>query len=448
VALKHCPTATIVRVLIVLLIASTLVSCHQAAPAPITLNYLRTGWIRPSELPATEALSRKFLRETGFGFRYLHGVQEDTLDQLTLTRKLLQEGSSGPDVLEIDVTWLGVLRDDLIDLKPYLGAETSAIGPGISSSYVVDGKVVAIPLNINGGILAYRSDLLREYGYAHPPRTWPELEKIAARIQQGERAKGRRNFWGYVWPGAAAESLTCNALEWQMSEGGGAIIESDRTISVNNRAAIEAWQRAKHWIGWISPPSTTDYKESDVHSAFDLGRAAFARVWGGEAGGLPRNGGPSRLYYAGDHFTISEVGYTAVPAGSFASVGALGGSGLGISRYSLHPEEDADLIRFLLREQPGSIEEGVTPDLSTKAVAYDFTAPLGSHDNSSGVVKAVVVSRPSSVAARSYEQVTNAYFRTVHSVLTGEKPASEAAAELETNLIQITGFNPGPVRKN
>jgi len=56
--------------------------------------------------------------------------------------------------------------------------------------------------------------------------------------------------------GASAEALTCNALEWQFAEGGGQIIEDDRTISVNNPAAIRAWEQAKRWIGTISPPAS------------------------------------------------------------------------------------------------------------------------------------------------------------------------------------------------
>ena len=82
--------------------------------------------------------------------------------------------------------------------------------------------------------------------YDHPPRTWDELERMAKRIQAGERAEGKKDFWGFVWQGVAAEALTCNALEWQASEGGDRIIESDRTISVNNPATIRSWQRAKH----------------------------------------------------------------------------------------------------------------------------------------------------------------------------------------------------------
>jgi len=55
-----------------------------------------------------------------------------------------------------------------------------------------------------------------------------------------------------------------------------------------------------------------------------------------------------------------------------------------------------------------------------------------------------VVSRPSATAKGSYEQVTNSYFDFVHSVLTGEAKAPQAAVELEKKLVQITGFKTAP----
>ena len=128
-----------------------------------------------------------------------------------------------------------MIEPDVIDLRPYLTAEISQLDPRLVSSYTVNGKLVAVPFNVPLGGLEYRTDLLREYGYDHPPRTWNELESMAARIQAGERAKGTKDFWGYVWQGAAGEALTCNALEWQAAAGGGHIIEPDRTVSVNNR---------------------------------------------------------------------------------------------------------------------------------------------------------------------------------------------------------------------
>src|SRR5258708_9843552 len=149
---KYRRTATVLRMLMPLLIAAALGACHQSAPEPVTLNYLRLGWIPSGELPATEALSRKFTRETGLGLRHLRGVQEETLDQLALTRKLLQEGGSGPDVLQIDVTWLGVLQGDLTDLRPYFAAQSSSMAAGVPSHHTTGAHVRAIPYQNHLGL--------------------------------------------------------------------------------------------------------------------------------------------------------------------------------------------------------------------------------------------------------------------------------------------------------
>jgi trehalose/maltose transport system substrate-binding protein len=437
-------TRCVSRRLAACLLALALGACHQSVQQPITLNYLRIGWISPTELPALDALSNDFMRETRVGLRHFRGVPENALDQLALTRKLLRAGSSGPDVLQIDVTWLGVLQGDLTDLRPYFAAEMSSMVPGLASSYVVGGKLLAIPSQNHVGGLEYRADLLREYGYDHPPKTWDELERMAERIQASERAKGKKDFWGYVWPGAAAESLTCNALEWQVAEGGGRIIESDATISVNNPATIRAWQRAKRWIGWISPPSVLEYREIDATNAFDSGRAAFVRHWIGEPAGLSTSSSERlRLHDWGDKSLVGEPGYTTIPGGSVATAGTLGGMGLAISKYSAHPREDATLIRFLLRKQI-ELWQSDTIQKTTQTVVYDLSPMLDPHNKSDKARPAIVVNRPSTVAANSYEQVSRAYFGAVHAVLTGERSAPEAAAELETYLVKITGFRTGP----
>jgi trehalose/maltose transport system substrate-binding protein len=42
--------------------------------------------------------------------------------------------------------------------------------------------------------------------------------------------------------------------------------------------------------------------------------------------------------------------------------------------------------------------------------------------------------------------VSAAYAATVHAVLIGQKPAPEAAADLEKELVKITGFRTGPAQ--
>ena len=64
-------------------------------------------------------------------------------------------------------------------------------------------------------------------------------------------------MWGFVFQGNAYEGLTCDALEWVKSSGGGQIVEADGTISINNPKAAAAIERAKGWVGTISPPGRT-----------------------------------------------------------------------------------------------------------------------------------------------------------------------------------------------
>jgi trehalose/maltose transport system substrate-binding protein len=329
------------------LLLLSMCACRQAAREPVTLSYFRLGWSQPDELPAAEPLSQQFTQKTGIQLKSLP-VPENTLDQMALSRQLLRQVGSGPDVLGIDLIWPGLLQEYLVDLRPYLTPEISSLEPELLSSYMVDGKLLAIPYQMQVGTLEYRIDLLRQYGYDHPPKTWDELEGMAQRIQAGERAKGRKDFWGYVWQGAAAESLTCNALEWQVAAGGGQIIEADRTISVNNPAATRAWQRAKHWIGWISPPGVVAYQEQDSMNAFDAGEAAFGRVWGGATIPLSRR---TRLDHRRGSPLESVTGYAVIPGGPGGRAGTLGGSGLAVSAHSLHPQEAIELVRFLVRAQ-------------------------------------------------------------------------------------------------
>src|SRR5215469_5657061 len=427
----------------IFLLALTLCGCRQSAREPVMLNTFLPGWSQPDEFPADEALSRQFTQTTGIHVNNLP-VPENTLDMLNVSSKLLQEGNSGPDVLGIDLIWSGALEGDLIDLRPYLASVISSLEPQFVPGYVQGGKVVAVPYLVTVGVLEYRTDLLREYGYKSPPKTWNELERIAQRIQEGERAKGKKDFWGYVWQGAAAEPLTCNALEWQASEGGGRIIENDRTISVNNPATIRAWQRARRWIGWISPPSVVAYRERDTMNVFDSGGAAFARVWFGTTPTII-NSGQSRLLQRRSSLPVDKTGYTSIPGGPGGSAGVLGVSGLAVSRHSAHPKEAIELVRFLIRAKiQSSNKEESASDNQPEIYNLPWVSDPQDHSRKSIQDRSGIVNRTSFEAGSRYEQVSGAYLSSVHAVLTGEKGAPEAAAELEKQLITLTGFRTGP----
>jgi trehalose/maltose transport system substrate-binding protein len=265
---------------------------------------------------------------------------------------------------------------------------------------------------------------------------------MSVRIQQGERARGLKDFWGFLWPGAAGEGLTCNALEWQISAGGGRIIEADGTISVNNPDAIRSWQRAAHWIGWISPPRVTALQEWDaINDYYYSGTSAFFRGWA-----------RSYLLSVRDIPSIRDrIGITSIPAGRNAQAATLGGFGLGLSRSSKHSAEALQLIRFLVHREIEIEEARADYESRNWPELYDPTAILRAKRSSVDAGKqqvSGVVARPSTVAGDKYEEVSRAYIQTVHSVLLGQSRAPEAAASLERDLVRITGFKPGPPSRN
>ncbi len=431
------------RIVCILLFALVLHGEHPIPKDPVTVTFVDPEWSHDltEHTVVTDDRLKDFTQETGIVVKHLP-TPETTLDQLDLVRKLLRQESSSPDVNGVDVIWPGALSEDLMDLKPSLATELSSINPDVVASYTVKGKLVAVPYHSDLGVLFYRRDLLRRYGYAGPPRTWDELEQMAARIQKGERARGQKDFWGFLWPGGSGEGLTCNALEWQVSEGGGRIVEADGTVSVNNPDAIRSWQRAAHWIGWISPPSVTSLQEWDaIDDFYHRGASAFYRGW-------------ARTYLLSvrDIPSVRDtIAITNIPAGRNAQAATLGGFGLGLSRSSRHSAEALQLIRFLVHREIEIEEARADYESQNWPELYDPAAILRKKQSSADTRRqqvSGVVARPSTVTGDKYEEVSRAYIQAVHSVLLGQSRAPEAAATLEQQLVRITGFKPGPPSRN
>ncbi len=417
---------------ITLLVFSS-IGCRKPS-APVTLTFLDPeGFLDLGERRRiSDAALQEFTRETGILVNHLPGP-EDNGEDFRLARDLLQKGASTPDVYGVDTIWSGALSEYLVDLKPFFASELPSMDPDLIASYIVHGKLAAMPYHPNVGVLYYRTDLLLKYGYSAPPRTWDELEQMAVRIQNGERARGQKDFWGFVWPGNVSESVSSDTTELDAGEGGGTTIDADGKISVNNPNVIRAWERAARWVGWISSPDVLSYSDWDASNAFWIsGKAAFTRGWSDYFERHPP-GEPFRQH----------AGVTSVPAGKGARVSLLGGYALAVSRSSAHLPEAIKLIAFLSRretqlrassgaEPPIQLEFHELPRMLVKM--YPWAAKPGEQPGGT------LVSRPSAVAGAKYDEVSQAYVKAVRSVLTRQSAAPEAAAGLEKELVRITGF--------
>jgi len=355
----------------------------------------------------------------------------DSNERLALFQQILSSGSDKIDVYEIDVIWPGLLANHLIDLKPYTNGAEKAHFEGIVANNTIAGKLIAMPWFVDAGLLYYRKDLLEKYG-VQPPTTWDELGAAAKKVQDAERKAGNDKMWGYVFQGRAYEGLTCNALEWVVSNNGGMIVESNGKVSINNPNAVKAIDRMAGWIGTITPKAVLNYAEEDARGVFQSGNAVFMRNW-------PYSWS---LAQKEDSVIKGKVGVSALPKGSAdgRSAAALGGWQLAVSKYSKNQKLAADLVMYLSSPE-------VQKD---RALKGSFNPTIASLYKDPEILKSApfmgellptftaAVGRPSTVTGAKYNQVSNQFWNAVHDVLSGKTKAETAFAGLNASLTRLS----------
>jgi trehalose/maltose transport system substrate-binding protein len=375
--------------------------------------------------------SEAWANETGNKVK-LVATPADANERLALYQTLLAAKSQDIDVFQIDVIWPAILAPHLVDLSAALSAQDRADQfKALIANDTVDGKLVAIPWFVDAGLLYYREDLLKKYG-RQVPTTWSELADTAKTIQAAEAKAGNSVLQGYVWQGRAYEGLTCNALEWIASFGGGSIVGQDGAVTVDNPQAAKALETAKSWIGTISPAGVLSYGEEESRGVFQSGNAVFMRNW------------PYAwaLANAADSPVKGKVGVAVLPQGEGAGArhaAALGGQHLAVSRYSAHPEEAADLVRYLTSAQEQkrrALEGSFNPTLRSLYTDQELVAANPFYRDFLPIADSAVA-RPSTVTGRRYNQVSSAFVRTIHGALSGQGAASNSLVDLSKELEQL-----------
>jgi trehalose/maltose transport system substrate-binding protein len=382
------------------------------------------------ELALCRAGAEAWAKRTGNSVRII-STPNSTTERLALYQQLLAAGAEDVDVFQIDVIWPGILASHLVDLNPDVGKEVSEYFPSMIANNTVAGRLVALPWFSDAGLLYYRRDLLKKYG-EQVPQTWGQLRDTALRIQRAERKAGDEGMWGYVWQGRAYEGLTCNALEWLVSHGGGTVVDEAGAVTVDNPRARAALERAAGWVGTISPPGVLNYAEEEARGVFQSGNAVFMRNWPyawplsqGEASPVRGRVGVARLPRA-----AGEGGRHAA---------TLGGWSLAVSRYSRHPALATELVRYLTGEAEQRRRALVGSYNPTRPALYRDAAVLEANpffaelaDIFSGAVP-----RPSTVTGGEYNRVSSAFWGAVHSVLSGRASAKSALTHLERQLNRL-----------
>lgn len=353
-------------------------------------------------------------------------------DAIPIYQQLLAAQSTDADVLFIDVIWIGMLQRNMLDLKPLVPAEevSQHFQSTIDAATTQDGRLVALPWYMDTGLMYYRKDLLEKYG-KQPPKTWDELTETAKFIQDKERAAGSPDLWGFTWQGKSYEGLTCDAIEWIASGGGGTIIEPDGKVTINNPEAAKALTRAKGWVKTISPEGVLGYDEETSRAVFEAGNAVFHRNW-------PYVWGTSQ---ADGSKVAGKVGMMALPVGADGqkSSGCLGPMYLGISKFTAKPELATELLRYLVGpevQKMRAIEGAYNPTQKSLYSDKEVLAKLPFLADAQAAFDGSVA-RPSGYTGSSYNRVSQAFYRAVHEILADGADVDKTLADLAGRLERL-----------
>ena len=371
------------------------------------------------------ALAKRFTKDTGIKVNVVPHPAASDQSYSQLVRAFSQKSSS-IDVAMIDVVWPGAFAPYVVNLKPKLGKQSKLHIQSIVQNDTIGGKLVAMPWFGDYGILYYRTDLLKKYGYKAPPKTWNQLFTMARKIQTGEQ-KTNKNFYGFVFQGNAYEGLTCNALEWIASAGGGTLISGGKA-TINNAKARTILDAMRVQIGKTTPRGVTSYQEDQTEHAFDDGNAAFARNWPYQYGIGATTGSKVK----------GKFSVTVLPHGATGkSVGTVGGWQLAVSKFSKRKDASIEFVRYMTSPAVEKFDALTNSNVPTiVSVAKDKAVRAKNPYLKPAIASVPRVTRPAKFLKTHYNEASKVIYQGVNQILNGT-PAKNVLPGMQSKLNQI-----------
>ncbi len=309
-------------------------------------------------------------------------------------------------------------------LNAYLGDEMestmSRYLPAYRAANTIDGKVIALPALADSLFLYYRKDLLEKYG-EKPPLTWPELARIAKKIQAGE---GNADLQGLSFQGKAVEGAVCTFLlpYWSL---GGEVIRGGRLSFDRAKAESGLGMWLEMVKDGVAKKNASEVSTDDTRKEFQAGKVVFGVAWG----------------YAWNHFqtgaetrVAGRVGVTTLPAmPGGESVSCMGGWNWAVSAFSRQKPAAVALVRWLSSPYVAkqlALRGSFHPAF---AAVYDDPEVLAAVPWFRDALPVVATARARPVTP-VYKQVSDALRINTNTVMAGVKTPAQALDEIEQRI--------------
>jgi len=347
----------------------------------------------------------------------LQELSESADEQRSAMVQNFQAKSSAYDVVNADVIWTAefAARGWLEPLdKAKLGS--SALLPATVKTGTYDNKLYAAPFTSDGGMLYYRTDLVKT-----PPTTWGELKKDCSIAKA-------HNMDCYAGQFAQYEGLTVNAAEAINSAGGNILTNDGKTVAVDSAAAKKGLSFLVDGFkqGYI-PKEAITYMEEEGRRAFQQGKLLFLRNWP-YVYNLANTKGP-------DSKIVGKFATAPLPGPDGVGASSLGGHNLALSKYSKHKKTARDWMAWM---QTAKVQRQLLTKLSlapVRASLYDDPQLQKQVPYLATLKKSILNAEPRPVTP-NYNQVTLAIQKNAYAALQGKMSVDDAVKAMSDQLKQ------------
>lgn len=265
-----------------------------------------------------------------------------TNDRKELIARALRSKSDKFDLFSVDQIWVKRFAKWGEPLNSYISQnELKNILPEPLMSCYSNDTLVAVPINIDAGIMYYREDLLerlknynRILSKLDDTITWDDFIKL------GEQLNTKENPF-YIFPAADYEGLICSYMELALSASP-KIFDSKRKINLLAPASVNALQLLVDLVQryHISPTSVLGFDETASFQYFITNNGYFLRGW------PSYEKDKKNLYNYADQKKV--INYAPLPRLKGAPPGViLGGWNLMLSKSSRNKDAAIKFLKFI-----------------------------------------------------------------------------------------------------
>jgi multiple sugar transport system substrate-binding protein len=295
------------------------------------------------------------------------------------------------------------------------------LSPGMVADATYQGKVMGLPLNVEGPVVYYRKDVLQRCGVAFP-KNLTELEAAAAKLKACDAA-----ITPFVSRGLKpAAPFTYSVFLHNM---GGSYLKDHKSqlCSPPGQASLGLYTKLLKDYG---PPGVVNYSFYQISSLYKEGRAAMAFESSNELRNVMDGGA-----------RLNDTSIAVLPAGPGGSHPTVIGWTMSVSAYSKNKEPAWYFVQWATSRatQEKLALEGIAPPRASVATSPGFKKWIDEQPVRRDWIAAINELSQTGTSEVGYPIVANPASReyvgqAINELILGQKTVAQACADADTAL--------------